>query len=101
MRGMMKWLPFKSLKGQDDMIERVKRMKRKRERPELSEDGEEAIDRMLSRLRKGDRTRVTFFYDGEIFDREDVFLFVNPQERRIYFLGFSLTLGNLLGLEKA
>ena len=65
------------------------------------EDGEEEIDHVLRLLRKGDRTMVTFYCNGEILTREEVFLRTDNQERRIYFLGFSLTLGNLLSLKKA
>ncbi len=101
MRGMAKWLPFKSLKGQYDILDRAKKERRKVARPELSEDGEEEIDHVLRLLRKGDRTMVTFYCNGEILTREEVFLRTDNQERRIYFLGFSLTLGNLLSLRKA
>ncbi len=101
MRGMAKWLPFKSLKGQYDILDRAKKEKRKVRQPELSEDGQEEIDRALHLLRKGDRTMVTFYCNGEILTREEVFLRADGQERRVYFLGFSLTLGNLLSLKKA
>lgn len=101
MRGMMKWLPFKSLKGQYDILDKAKREKKKVERPELSSDGIEDIDRILHQLTSGDKTRVTFYHNGEILSREEIFLRADSMERRIYFLGFSLTLGNLLALEKA
>ena len=101
MRGMAKWLPFKSLKGQYDILDRAKKEKRKVRQPELSEDGQEEIDRALHLLRKGDRTMVTFYCNGEILTREEVFLRADGQERRVYVLGFSLTLGNLLSLKKA
>lgn len=101
MRGMMKWLPFKSLKGQYDLLAKARKEREKKEKPELSQDNAEDIDYMLRMLRKGDRTKVTFYYNGEILSREDVFVKTDSQERRIYFLGFSLTLGNLLALQKA
>lgn len=100
MRGMKKWLPFKSLKGQDEVLERKAGERTKVERPVLSSDMEEELDHVLHSLRRGDRAAITFFHDGEILSREDVFDRTDALERRVYFFGFSLTLGSLLGLRK-
>lgn len=100
MRGMKSWLPFRSLRGQEEAIERAVSAKRKKELPELSEDEVQELEGILRSLRRGDPTEVTFFDDGKIYTRREIFQRIDLGERRIVFLGFSLVLGHLLGIRK-
>ena len=100
MRGMKAWLPFQSLRGQREEIEKVLEEKESRELPELSEDEIKDIDNSLRTLRRGDKAEVTFFDNGKIYTRKEIFQKVDLVERRVVFLGFSLILGHLLGIRK-
>lgn len=100
MRGMKAWLPFQSLRGQREEIERVLAEKEKADLPELSEDEVQDIDKALRTLRRGDKAEVTFFDDGRVYTRKEIFQKVDLVERRVVFLGFSLVLGHLLGIRK-
>ena len=57
MRGMKKWLPFKSLKGQYEELEKMKKERAKVEKPVLSEDEEEEVNRFLIGLKRGEKTK--------------------------------------------
>lgn len=98
MRGMKKWLPFKSLNGQYEMLKKMKKERRKVERPILSEDEEEEINRFLMQLKGGERTKVTFYMDHELLTKEAVFRKIEKTQDRIFFYGFSIPLGNLLSI---
>jgi len=58
--------PFAALSGLEASLRRKEREMEKQERPVLSEDEAELINRELSALQKNDRMLVTFFRSGEI-----------------------------------
>ncbi len=99
MRGMKKWLPFKSLKGQFEMLDEMKTERKKMEKPELSIDQIDDLNRALSSLRKGDRTTVTYFDGGTIHTRNVVFLKSDGMTRNVFFKDFSLPFSSLISFE--
>ena len=100
MRGMKKWLPFKSLDGQDEVIENMYRERNKVEKPVLSSDEEEEINECLVSLKKGDRVNLSYYEDGEIINRQAVFKSVQPEYARLNLDGFSLDFQMLLSISK-
>mgnify|MGYP002516266836 CR=1 FL=1 len=96
MRGMKKWLPFKSLKGQYEELEKMKKERAKVEKPVLSEDEEEEVNRFLIGLKRGEKTKVTFYMDHELMTKEAVFVKIEKEQERIVFYGFSIPLNNLV-----
>ncbi len=99
MRGMKKWLPFKSLNGQYEYIEAMKKEKKKVEKPELSLDQIDELNHALITFRKGDIAKVKYFQDGEIIQKEAVFLRCNGVSKTVDFKGFTLTFKSLIALE--
>ena len=99
MRGMKKWLPFKSLKDQYRVLNGVVNERNKQEKPELSSDQIEELNRALVTLQKGEATKVTYFEDGSIISREARFLKSDGYLQTVFFKGFSLPFAALLKLE--
>ena len=99
MRGMKKWLPFKSLKGQYQILDRMKENRMKTTKPELSIDQIDDLNRALSSLQKGDKTTVTYFDDGNILKKDAVFLKSDGTTMNVFFKGFSLPFSSLISFE--
>lgn len=99
MRGMKKWLPFKSLTGQYEYIDKMKKERSKKEKPELSLDQIDDLNNALINFKKGDSTLVSYFDDGEIIKKKAVFLKCDGCSQRVYFKGFSLSFSSLLSFE--
>ncbi len=100
MRGMKKWLPFKSLDGQDEVIENMYRERNKVEKPILSPEEEEEINDCLVSLKRGDRVSLSYYEDGEIITCEAVFRSVQPEFGKLNLTDFSLNLSMLLSISK-
>ena len=73
-RGMVKWLPFKSLPEQEQFLSEHRRQRERQPRPELAEDRCEELDRILSSLQELDRIAVSVYRDGEIVEVHAAFL---------------------------
>lgn len=99
MRGMKKWLPFKSLSGQYEVLDQMRAERNKKEKPELSIDEIDDLNRALVSLQKGDVTKVTYFHEGEILNKTVVFVKCDGYAKTVFFKGFSLPFTSLLKLE--
>ncbi|MCH3966944.1 MAG: YolD-like family protein [Bacilli bacterium] len=99
MRGMKKWLPFKSLNGQEEVLNQMEEERRAVSRPILGEDEIEELNRSLLSLAQGDRVRVTYYRDHSIEKREGYFVRASRSEGRLYMIGFNLPFGWLLGIQ--
>lgn len=101
MRGMKKWLPFKSLSGQYEVLEERKKERSKVTRPELSLDEIDELNQALTSLKKGEEAKVTYFVDGVIVHNKPlVFLRCDGAEQKVFFKGLSLPFRNLLRIER-
>lgn len=100
MRGMIKWLPFKSLVGQEKYIEELKEKKKKVEKPILSDDQKEEINEVLVSLLRNDLVEITYFSNGRIISKEDIFVKCDLNIKRIYFKEISFDINNLLKIKK-
>jgi hypothetical protein len=65
-RGMKKWAAFASLIEQKGTIQDMKGDKRKVQKPLLSQEQAEEINRLLVQLKKGQSVRITYFNEGYI-----------------------------------
>ncbi|MBQ8142487.1 MAG: YolD-like family protein [Bacilli bacterium] len=100
MRGMKKWLPFKSLSGQYEMLDEMKQKRKKQTKPELSSEEIDVINVALLSLKKGEPAKVTYFDDGDILSEKTIFIKLDGYLKRVFFKGFSVEFTNLLKLEK-
>lgn len=101
MRGMKKWLPFKSLDGQYEMLEEMKRQRTKKERPELSVDEMEEMNRILVSSVHGDVVKVRFYCDGDIRECTKMFQKCDTEWQRLYLNGMTLPFSDLLKIENS
>lgn len=99
MRGMKKWLPFKSLTGQYEYINAMKQEREKVAKPELSLDAVDDLNHSLTTLKKGDITEVCYYSDGRIIKQKAVFLRCNGYNKTVEFKGFTLQFESLLKFE--
>jgi hypothetical protein len=65
-RGMKKWAPYASLIEQKGTVQEMKGDKRKVQKPLLSQEQAEDINRFIVQLKKGQSVRITYYNDGII-----------------------------------
>lgn len=99
MRGMKKWLPFKSLNGQYEVIRRMEKERTLVSKPELGQDEIAEMDQRLRALKRGDNVSVTYFEEGEIKTESFQFLRLDPLARTVSFRERSLSFAALLKIE--
>lgn len=99
MRGMKKWLPFKSLKGQYEMLNEMKEKRNIVEKPELSIDQIDDLNRALVSLQKGDKTKVTYYDDGVIKKKDVVFVKCDGSSMHVFFKDIVLPFSSLICFE--
>ncbi len=99
MRGMKKWLPFKSLNSQYEILNDYIEEKNKVTMPELSSDKQEQINERLTTLNTGDMVKITYFSDGHILTKKLCYQTTDPLKKKIYFKDFNLDLEKLLDIE--
>lgn len=100
MRGMKKWLPFKSLNGQYQILAERKEQKNKVNRPELSLDQIDDLNYALTSLEKGDKAKVTFYQSGSILTKNLTFLKCDGYQQKALFKEFSLLFRDLIQIKK-
>ena len=66
-RGMMKWMPYRSLNEQEKFLSAMRREKAKRQKPLLSEEEAEEINRLLCEYH-GQEIVLTYWEDGFLFE---------------------------------
>lgn len=76
-RGMMKWAPYASLIEQKSHMEQMRYDRGKREKPLISNEKAEEINRLLTNYAPGSLLTFVYFYDGYIYQ-------VKQSIRRIY-----------------
>lgn len=84
-RGMVKWAPFKSLPEQEEYLLSMEEKEDVVERPELSEDALDELDRTVTNLLKGNVVVVSYYDDFHIKDFEGVVDQVDELHRRLLF----------------
>lgn len=67
-RGMIKWAPFATMPEQFENVRKLQENQEKIERPELSDDRLDEIDRTLKKaLALKRQVRIEYYYDGHRF----------------------------------
>jgi hypothetical protein len=99
MRGMKKWLPFKSLNGQYEMLDTMKENKKKVDRPELSLDQIDELNHCLITMKKGDKAKVTYYDSGMVVTKQLIYIKCDGYEQKALFKGFSLKFMDLIRIE--
>lgn len=99
MRGMKKWLPFKSLKGQYEMLDEMKEKRRRVEKPELSIDEMEEMNRVLLSSVPGDLVKVRFHLDGNIRECTEMFKKCDTYQQKLYLKSFALPFSDVLEIK--
>lgn len=64
--------PFAAVVGLDKALAEKEREMFKTEKLELSEDGAVKLNKILSELKKGDRVKAEYYFDGEYLTAEGV-----------------------------
>lgn len=98
MRGMKKWLPFKSLNGQEEVLNNYIQEKKKVEKPELSEDESQLLNAKLSTLQDGDMLIVTYFQEGQIVDARTTYRKYDETTHQMYFDRLIVKIDNILDI---
>lgn len=95
-RGMMKWMPYKSLPEQDDWLFAMETAKARRPMPVLSEDEREELDRFFLTLLDGDRIVVTVYANGFQDEMEGDFHGICPETRTLFLSGIPIKIDKIL-----
>lgn len=82
-RGMMKWLPYKSLNEQGDFLSKMLKDKAKKPKPLISNDLAEDINRALLAY-KGGPSELTYYEEGEIKKDDSGLRRVDLLYKRVY-----------------
>ena len=99
MRGMKKWLPFKSLNGQYEMLDTLKAKRKEVQRPELSLDQIDDLNHQLITMKKGDKAKVTYYESGVISTKLLTYIRCDGYQQKALFKEFSLDFMNLISIE--
>lgn len=98
---MMKWRPFASLVQYKDYYEEMLENRNKKEKPELSEDQVEEINGLLGSLQKGEEVRVRYYLDGNVREKEGIFLCSDVYSNDLILDDLVVPFSNLLSLSRA
>ena len=94
------FLPFDTLKGLRGELKKREEKHSRVEKPVLSDTQQQEISESLKNLSFGDEVLVTYYQDGHILNKEDVFKKVDLPFEKIFFQSGILPLYNLLRIEK-
>ena len=96
-RGMIKWAPFQSLHEQSSYLGRMRENRSKVERPLLSVDKQEEINRILCEYH-GEEVCLTYYEDGHIKNIEGVILGIDTYSKRLRIKEKNVRFQNVLDL---
>jgi hypothetical protein len=75
-RGMMKWLPYKSLDQQSDYLAKMAYERGKQGRPQLSDERAAEINEILVHY-AGEKVSLTYYHEGYLYKEEGILLVVD------------------------
>ncbi len=100
MRGMKKWLPFKSLSGQYEVLAEHEKRRKRVAKPELSPEEQEEINEVIVSLKRGDVVFVSYYREGNIYRKEQrTYLSCDEVSRSLSFREGVISFASLLALE--
>jgi hypothetical protein len=93
-RGMMKWLPYKSLDQQSDYLAKMAYERGKQPQPQLSSERAESINDVLIN-HAGEKVSLTYYREGYLYKEEGIlqcvdtiYKFVIINDNKILFRDF-------------
>ncbi len=93
-RGMMKWLPYKSLNEQASILKQMRYQKGKREKPQISNEIAAEIDYIL-RFHLREKVRISYWDDGYPHEITGRISFLDTIYRCIHINGSSIPFSSL------
>ena len=98
-RGMKKYLPFRSLVEQEEYLRKVVYERKKSQKPQISTEQAEKIDRILRNYIKGEKYHFTLYIDGYLYDHVSPILELDLSKRYIYLNDFYLPINSIVDIE--
>ena len=96
-RGMMKWMPYKSLTEQSVVLSRLLYEKRKTPRPQISADRAEEINEVLVGYRH-EPVRAKYWEDGYLYYLEGIISNIDTLTKSLCIAGKRIRFVNLIDL---
>lgn len=96
-RGMKKWQPFKALSQQDEVLDEIIKQKNKKERPRLSEDQIEKIQRNLV---LNEELSIKYYTTNEVKEEKGVITKIDPYQRKLTINRKSILFIDLIDIDK-
>ena len=97
-RGMVKYSPYKSLTAQAEALGKMRKAKGRKEKPILSRDQVEDIDRCLSNYH-GQEVCITYWVDGDIKKAMGHIRKIDAYSKKIYLGPIGISFASLVSIE--
>mgnify|MGYP003299479455 CR=1 FL=1 len=81
-RGMKKWAPYKALVEQSDSLQSAREKKTVQEKPIISDDEAEQINRILVNY-NGEKLLARYFRNNKIFEEEIIIKRIDIYEKKL------------------
>ena len=98
-RGMKRWLPFKSLVEQGSYLDKLIYEKYKIDKPQVSVEQAEKIDRILKEYDKNSELKFKLYIDGYLYIFTGKIERINKQKKLIYLNDLELPIKNIIDIE--
>ena len=98
-RGMKKWAPFSSLIEQSTCLEKMLYERNKIEKPSISQDKAEEINRILSNYHKQEVV-ITYYFDGYLYTIKTRIKNINLNEKCLYLPEGKLPFGEIIEINE-
>ncbi len=96
-RGMKKWAPFASLIEQSEFLEAMYYEKNKKDKPKISSERAEEINRILTNYH-GEVVIIQYFYDGYVYKIETILKRIDVLNRKLILEDGSIPFSALVDL---
>lgn len=97
-RGMKKWAPYSSLIEQATCLEEMRYERNKVEKPVLTQDRQEKINRVLQNYR-GETLKIRFWYDGYFYVIEKPIKRIDLDNKKLIFEKGKLPFNLIIDIE--
>ena len=96
---MKKWAPYSSLIEQSTVLNKMLYDKNKKTKPLLSEDQKEKINYYLQSYKKGQITKIKFYYDGYIHEIKSIIKRIDVENQQLILDAGKLPFNEILDIE--
>jgi len=98
-RGMMKWMPYKSLVEQSTVLAKMLYEKRKTPRPQISSDRAEEINEILVNY-DFETVHAKYWEDGYLYYLDGIISKIDAMNQALDIAGKRIALRNLIDLQR-